>query len=197
MVPVRYRIGPDGRLTAIDAGWMSFAAENGGAAPLQQAILGRPLWDFISDMTTREIYRSMVDRVRAGGAPIRFRFRCDAPALRRLLAMQITGDADQVLFEVTSAEEQARPPVALLEAGHPRNDEVLTTCSWCSRVLLPTHEWVDMEQAIVVLDLFVGGPLPSLTHGMCPACFAALSEALDDPDSGDEGMVTVGALPPA
>ena len=193
---VRYRIDPDDRLTEFSDGWVIFAAANDGEAIQPPNILGRSLWEFIADATTRHLYRTMVERVRAGGLPIRFQFRCDAASLRRLLAMEITADGvGGTQFSVTSVVEQGRPSVRLLDPHEQHVEgELLTMCSWCKRIPLLTGGWVEVEEAVQALGLFGIAPLPCLTHGMCPSCHAAITETLASPLVGAAGMVTVGAI---
>ncbi len=70
-------------IIAVNDKWTAFAAAHDGGALLPPTILGRSLWDFIADRTTILIYRRLFERIRAGAGPVRFGFRCDAPALRR------------------------------------------------------------------------------------------------------------------
>lgn len=39
-----------------------------------------------------------------------------------------------------------------------------------------------------------GGSEPRLTHGICPACYAAVVGMLEDPAMGESGVVTLGAI---
>src|SRR5687767_13204998 len=105
--PVSYRIDRDDRLEWVNEGWLLFAEANGGRGLEPARVRGRLLWDFISDPTIVHLYRLLVQRLRAGGPRVRFHIRCDAPAMRRLAAMEITGDrGGSVHFDVTSVLEQ-------------------------------------------------------------------------------------------
>lgn len=85
--------------------WDSFAQENQGELLLASGILGRPLWEFISDMETRHIYRLLHRRVRSDGASIGISFRCDAPGRHRLLGLNISPLADECLeYRVSTIE---------------------------------------------------------------------------------------------
>src|SRR6185436_20078162 len=104
--PVVYRINAHDELVHVNDAWTAFADDNGAAAQGASHVLGRVLWTFVTDSTTRHIYKRMVDRVRIDGTPIRFQFRCDAPGRRRLLAMEIArADNGSVEFAVTSVAE--------------------------------------------------------------------------------------------
>lgn len=195
---VVYRIDHEDRLAGFNDGWLAFAGANGGQELEPLRILGRPLWDFLADLTTKHLYRSMVQRVRQGGRPVRFRFRCDAASRRRLLAMEITADmVGGAQFRVTSVQEEPRQSVPLLEPEHGREARLLSMCGWCKRILLPTDGWVEVEEAVGALGLFGGAPLPGITHGMCPTCYSAIAGELDDPAGGAAGTITLGALPVA
>ena len=50
---------------------------------------------------------------------------------------------------------------------------LITACAWCKRVEL-NGVWVDSEAAVRRLAGLVGVARPSLTHGICPDCFAHL-----------------------
>lgn len=169
--PVSYHIDHNDSLDAFNEGWLAFAEANGGELLHPSRIRGRQLWEFIADPTTAQLYRSMLVRLRRGGNPIRFRFRCDAPDRRRLLEMDMTGDGvGGIHFDVTSIHEEARAPVLLLDPNRVPGNGLLTICAWCKRVRLPEDAWVEVEDAVDALNLFEGALLPGLTHGVCPTC---------------------------
>lgn len=195
--PVLYRIDIEDRLAELNDGWLAFAQANGGDALHPSNILGRSLWDFIADAETRHLYQHMIRRLRQAGPPVRFRFRCDAPDRRRLLAMEISGDkTGGIQFSVTSVLEDPRVSLPFFEPAQARGEGFLTICGWCKRTQLPTGQWVEIEEAAEELGLFEVSPLPGLTHGICPPCHEAVIEALDDPAVGAAGTVTLGALHP-
>ena len=112
MGPVMYWIDSTDQLTHVNAAWSAFADANEGRAVHPDQVIGRSLWDFLTDRTTKQLYQDMVRRVRRGGLPIRFQFRCDAPACKRLLAMEIARDGiDGVQFKVNRILEEQRPSV--------------------------------------------------------------------------------------
>ncbi len=192
---VVYRIDSKDRLAEVGEGWLSFATANRGLALQASHILGRPLWDFLADATTTQLYQAMVQRLRRGGPPVRFRFRCDAPCRRRLLAMEITGGPDGgVGFKVTSVLEQPRPSVSLLEPEVTRGAGLLAMCGWCKRSRLPTGGWVEVEEAIQRLGLFGGEAMPGVTHGICPPCYTTIAGVIDDRAADGGGTVTVGQI---
>ena len=86
---VTYQIDSLGRIISVGPGWDHFALANHGDHLVRGAVIGRTLWDFISDPVTRAFYRTMVERLLAGTPEIAFAFRCDAPEERRLLEMRM------------------------------------------------------------------------------------------------------------
>lgn len=194
--PVVYQIDAADRITHVNDAFTAFDESDGGAALPPSRVLGRSLWEFLADTTTRYVYRSMVQRVRGQRTPIRFRFRCDSPSRRRLLAMEITGDGSgEVRFAVSPVLEEERAPVAPLFGADGRTDGLLEICGWCKRVPLPSGQWVELEEAIQALGLFSGGTEPRLTHGMCPTCYTAVLGMLDGREPRAAGTVTLGDLP--
>jgi hypothetical protein len=138
------------------------------------------LWEFVGDPTIAHLYRLIVQRLRAGAPRVRFHFRCDAPAIRRLAAMEVTAErGGAVHFEVTVVLEQAQAPAPLIETV-PRDDEPLVrVCAWCKRVELPADTWIEPWEAVSALSLFDSPAFPGLTHGMCPRCYAVFNQQLD------------------
>lgn len=56
---------------------------------------------------------------------------------------------------------------------------------------------MEVEEARDRLDLLDAPTLPRLTHGICPACPAALSAALEHPPSPEPSDLVLGdRLPP-
>lgn len=77
-VNIIYRVNDQDDLVFVSREWDRFAADNSGDLVTSQRVLNRPLWDFITDENTRELYRQVLKRVREGSL-VRFTFRCDSP----------------------------------------------------------------------------------------------------------------------
>jgi hypothetical protein len=178
--PVSYRIDRNDRLEWVNEGWLLFAEANGGKGLEPSRVRGRLLWDFVSDPTITHLYRLIVQRLRAGGPAVRFHFRCDAPTMRRLAAMEITGDrAGAVHFDVVSVLEQPQLAAPRLEVTPGDEEPLVRVCAWCKRVELPADTWIEPEEAVSALSLFDCPAFPGLTHGMCPRCYGVFSQQLD------------------
>ena len=192
---VVYSVDSSDCIVAVNVAWAQFARANDGAHLLEPDILGRRLWDLISDPTTQEIYRALVRRVRQGITSVRFGFRCDAPDRRRLLQMAMSPlENDGVLFEVSPLVTQDRPAVALLQASVARGGDAMRICGWCKRMPSSQGMWLEIEEAVPTFNLFDEAPLPDLTHGICPACNASMMAAMDDAELGASGQVCLGNL---
>jgi len=174
---VVYRVDALDRLAFVNDEWDRFAAANAGEACLSSKVVGRPLWDFVSDKTTRLLYRNMLTKVRGGGN-VRFPLRCDSPDCRRYLEMEM-GPAGfgAVEFTVRTAAVETRPGQALLDPASPRGEEFLRACGWCKKIEVGGL-WYEAEVAVAKLGLFGARVLPLVTHGMCLECETDMSKTL-------------------
>jgi hypothetical protein len=172
--PLIYRIDAAGRITYVNSTWTDFALKNHGEAVLPERILGCRLLDSVGGSTVRTLYKAMIKRAHAG-QPVTFSYRCDAPDKRRLFAMNIRARPDGELeFASTLLWEESRVPVAFLERAQARDERMLVVCSWCEKVALPEGNWVPVEEAVTTLRLLETERMPAITHGICPACQAAM-----------------------
>ncbi len=168
---ITYHLDRDNRLSFLSDQWSVFAADNQAAHLTSTFVINKPVFAFISDESSRHLYRILITRTRQENASFRFPFRCDAPDRRRFMEMEIFPLANESIgFRSCILKEEAREPVALLDAGAARSDEFVKVCSWCKKVELNPSDWAEVEDAITRLGLFNAVELPSLTHGMCPAC---------------------------
>jgi len=167
---VSYRIDQDDSIAALGDDWVSFAIAN-DATHLAD-VTGRSLWDFVSDSTTRQVYRQLLARVRQGRT-IRFSYRCDAPSLKRFMQMTMSpAPAGGVTFEsATVRTEPCGTTSALPEAGP---DHLLRMCGWCKRVAVD-GQWEEVECAVERSGVFAGRP-PAITHTMCPSCLQTMDD---------------------
>jgi hypothetical protein len=181
LVDLLYELNAQDEISSVNEQWLRFPRANGGE-PLDPArIVGRLLWDFISDVETQHIYRLLHRRVRARGAPVRLCFRCDAPDRRRLLDLEISpGPVQRLTYRVRTVQELPRQPVALLEPYQPRSESFVTICAWCERVAVPGHGWLEIEAAIAALPALAEPRPPQLTHGICEACTQTLHSAFSE-----------------
>lgn len=77
--------------TIISSPWTArdrFAAANGRHSASSTHVLERPLWHFIVDAETYDLYRRIL-KWDCVGRPLRFAFRCDSLTHRRLPEMKV------------------------------------------------------------------------------------------------------------
>lgn len=180
--PVHYQIDADNRIAEVNEAWDDFALGNDGHHLLGTSVRGQPLFAFITDPTTRQLYHTMLARVRERRRPLMIHFRCDAPDRRRDMTLELrpVEDSTAVDFVVYTLTDNDRPPVSLIDAHASRDDRVLRMCGWCKRVHLPTNTWVEVEEAIGPLEIFTRPTVPQLSHGICGECEAEVLAALQD-----------------
>jgi hypothetical protein len=172
-LPVRpddvvYLVDAADRLTGFGGGWDSSALRSGPRLP-DHGVLGRPLWDFVSDPGTVEVYRAVLARVRAGRV-VTFPLRCDAPSARRVVSVRVSpAGGGRVGFRVRAVREEPRPAVPLLDPAVPRSDARVRMCGWCKRVEVGGW-WAEAEDALAVLGLAEQAVVPAVAHGMCADC---------------------------
>lgn len=166
---VVYRIDAQDRIVSTNPEWDRFALENAGENLVSERVRSESLWDYISDHTTRLLYRDLLKRVRSGHQA-NFPLRCDSPDLRRFLEMSMRlAEGDTVEFEVRTLRLEKRAAQPLLERGGERSDEFLRMCGWCKKMPYGAG-WVEIEEAVAKLSLFESAELPLVSHGICEAC---------------------------
>lgn len=142
------------------------------------------MWSFVGDETTRELYRRMIARARNGNT-VQFRYRCDAPAERRVFEMRISAmPRGEVEFHSQMVSSEPRSPVGWLNSAATRSRDFVVMCGWCARVSLSTGHWVEIEQAIERHRAFQGAVAPRITHSICPECLGRMSRLLADEPAG-------------
>ncbi len=174
---IRYRLNDRDEIVFVSESWDRFAVANDGATIKATQVLGRPLWDFIADPTTRTLYRDVLVRIREG-RQIQFTFRCDSPGCRRLLEMTVQGAEDggvEFCSRTVSEEQRSAPP--LFADGTDGAGAVIRMCGWCKKVDLD-GEWVEVEVAVADLRLLERGAPLAINHGICGPCFERMTVAL-------------------
>jgi len=159
----------------VNDAWTRFATINDAPELGGAAVLGRTLWDFIADRTTRVLYEALVARARQGTAPT-VTYRCDVPAAKRLMSMTLRPDGTHVRFESVALEESEIRGFELWDRQGSRSGEPLHACSWCKRIDIGGH-WLEVDAAIDVLGLLVQRPLRPVVYVTCPTCHAAVTAA--------------------
>ena len=172
-----YRIDEFGRISRVSETWDAFALENDSPNLAREFVLGRSIWLFISDPSTRQIYRDLIRRLPMK-PQIEFDFRCDSSRYRRLLhmVMRTVPASEEIEFRTSTVEITERPPVVIYEAIAERSDRMIRSCSWCKRVAIG-ELWVEAEEAVEQSDMMQWVPPPLLSHTICSDCHQRVIEA--------------------
>lgn len=187
---VVYGIDGEDRVVFVNRAWDEFAAGNGAANLASDGAISRSLWDFIVDDTTRQLYREILKRARAGRRS-RFHFRCDSADCRRYLELDARLlDGGIVGFRVRTLALEKRAHQPLFDQERPRSQDVLRMCSWCKKIPYEGR-WIEVEEAAEKLHLFESAALPMLSHGICEECEsrigsldAGAGQPISDPSAG-------------
>lgn len=178
-VSCSYELDDRFRIVSLDPGWSAFACENGAPELAAPGPIGRPIWDYISDATTAHMWRQIFGKVLGAGEPMVVPIRCDSPTARRFLELVVApvpGSGLRVSSTVVRVEARREVP---LPAAGAAGEAMLRMCSWCQRVLAG-DQWIEPEQLVTRLRLFESGPLPDITHGMCPDCHREVNDLVGD-----------------
>ena len=161
----------DNILESVDSGWISFAQENQASHLSPEAVIGQPLFRFITGTETQYLYQVIIERVPRNQGKAVIPFRCDSPSHRRFMVLEISsGTNGQVQFTARTTRQDDRKRVSLLDPLVYRTDEYLLICSWCKRVDVAGN-WLDVELAVKQLELFNETSLPQITHSICNDCY--------------------------
>lgn len=172
-----YRVDQHDVIVFVDSEWDRFDAANDGQGIASSSVLGRPLWDFVGDSTTRQLYRNLLQRVR-DDRQLRFNFRCDSPDRRRLMEMEMAPEElGGVQFRTRTVSETERATQALWDRRENRSGDLVVACGWCKKIQVE-GAWEEIEDAVTHLRLFEHGLLPAITHGICEECHQAVLATL-------------------
>jgi hypothetical protein len=167
----RYRVDETDVIDFVDRWWLAFARENNAVELNEPAVVGRKLWDFISDEPTQELYREIHVRVRTLGNPIAIPFRCDSPTLQRFMQLTISRqDEGHLMYESKLIQTKVQHRLAVLDPKKERAESVLTMCSFCKRSLIEPSGWLELENISLKLRMYEQQKVPALLYTVCPDC---------------------------
>jgi len=175
-----YRVDAENRIVSVNSDWLSFAQANGAPHLTTAAVVGQPLFRFVTGMETQHLTQLIIDRARQTRRTIAIPFRCDSPSVRRFMELVISSSTnDQVEFAGRTIREERRKGVPLFDASVIRTNDNLIVCSWCKRINL-SGNWLEVELAVSQMELFNLTRLPRLTHGICADCAKQVRRDIDD-----------------
>lgn len=175
---LRYSVGNDDVIEWVSEGWTQFAAHNDAPELSADAVIGKSIWQFISDIETRELYRLLLARVRTTCVPVEFEFRCDSPNVKRFMSMVVTSDQQRVFFATELVRLKPTTENALLRRTMRVDHDLVKICSWCKKLLISDDHWEETEVALGILGPFSQDTMPMISHGICEACRAEFLKKL-------------------
>lgn len=176
---VTYEVDASDRLLTTGGAWRSFALENDAPEIADDAVLGRPIWSFLAGAEIHSLYREVFAWVRTSERAFELEGRCDGPNDRRSLRLEIVPRADGRLGVASHVVEIGpRLHCPLLDRQISRSSESWEFCGICNRVEGPPGAWSDIEEASSAAGIEFGGPVPTLSPGLCGTCRAAVSASL-------------------
>lgn len=174
---IEYIIDQHDLITSVSSGWDGFALENDAEHLVATNVIGRSLWEFVSDRDVQNLYLNLVNRLRLKNRQIRFKYRCDSPDLKRFMGMTIQPLPDKSVKFISRIERvEKRRPVEILKRKITHADQLLRMCSWCKKVSL-NGSWLEIETALSGSDIFSGDNQLQLTHTICEECY---NQVLDE-----------------
>ncbi len=168
----------------LDREWYVRSLEGSRTDETERALVGQTIFSIISDSTLRELLRVIFQKVYERNKFVYLNYRCDTPELRRFCTMRVerrrTDEGMRIVVENRTILAQPRVAMRVLDGRQIRSEERLAMCSWCKKIQWTEEEWVEVEVAMERGGLMKCVRLPTLTHGMCPACVTYLSQAATD-----------------
>lgn len=165
------------RIISLPSHWELFAAMIGEPGLERDAVLGRPVGWFVHDETARELARVLLERTRRDGRPVRIAARCDGQDESRAMQLRLV---PMSAGAIECSWSFLQGPPALEIPGTPRAefapDEHVRMCSWCRRIH-HADAWISIEAALPGLGALDHGPMPAITHGICPHCAATAARS--------------------
>ncbi len=181
----RYVINRQDVITSVCPLWLAFARENGAPQLTGEAVIGRPLWEFIEGQETTHFYQLLLQRLRSNNASTIVPFRCDSPTLRRYMRLELTPDSEgNIRFDGVLERVEQTVPYQMLEPTFPRSAQMLTLCSCCKRILVESCGWLELGDVADRLRLRTKPQAPKLRNSICPECLAVASAPIKPSNLG-------------
>lgn len=166
-----YEVDGEDRIVATSDTWDSFALENEGEHLTFDRIEGSKIWDHVTDRETADIYRRIFDAARKGRR-VQFFLRCDSPTVRRMLSVNVESADSSHGLRISTLLFRAdqRDFIDLRNTSEGGSLFALPACSWCEKVLVPEHDWQEIESAAPWLARGVNSQKCRFSYTVCPQC---------------------------
>ncbi|MDB4988999.1 MAG: hypothetical protein JWN04_4177 [Myxococcaceae bacterium] len=159
-----YLLSRDDELVEVNAGFLRFAQENGGAASLE-AWRNQPVLSAIAE-PLRAFFGAAFKRVRETGTPWEYQYECSSPARLRTFHMTVyPGGTDLVVVHSLRVDSPHTRLASAPDDGRYVQNGLIRMCSNCRRVQNrlghKRWDWVPayLQRAPV-----------TVSHGLCDPC---------------------------
>ena len=163
-----YELSGQNRIFAVSETWDCFADSNDGSLAGSHHVMGRPIWDFVSGLTTKSFLNAAFFSVRSAHKPISLFHRCDSPLERRHFKMLIE-PLDAGGLRVSHVQIDAVQHQSATYTPQLRDDMVC--CSQCLRWRL-SSVWEE-------LDIHIAYVRTPIEFNVCPQCRSDALRAID------------------
>lgn len=168
-----YWIDDNDVIVQVCSQWDRFALENDGGSVLGDCVIGKRIWPFISDDTTRMWLEALLGLARLTGTVVERPYRCDSPRERRYMKMAISReDSGRICLrhEVLRTEQKQYPTPfrCRLHTGH----GILVRCSICNR-LKAGQRWTESDAWPAAAT--APSTQLSVNYSVCPECRAQIA----------------------
>jgi hypothetical protein len=170
--PERYVYGIDASdtISFVSPEWLRFAQDNQAPELTEPAVVGKPIWQFITGAETRVLYEDLFRGLRARPSEIIVPFRCDSSTVIRHMSLTLRSrSSGGIECEGRLLQAEVREPIDILSRWVARSDASVPICSLCRRLLVG-EDWTEAGVAIVRARLFCTVPVPRLAETVCPTC---------------------------
>lgn len=168
----KYQIDENNKIIYVSDNWEKFAKENNADENiLPSNVIGKSIFDFISDRESKTIYEMIINSIRLKKTDVKIPINCDSPNLRRFIEITIKGlPNNHIEFASEIQHIVERESCEILDENTERCEEAIRICSFCKKIPIE-NEWLDAECAVSVLKVFRNSKMPMLTHSICPKCY--------------------------
>jgi hypothetical protein len=95
-----------------------------------------------------------------------------------ILSIQLI-EENQISFESKIIKEELHKYIQLLDPSTKRSIEFIKICGWCKKVFV-NDMWLEIEHAIIRLNLFEYPHTPQTINSVCPFCKNDVMKKLGD-----------------
>ena len=169
---ISYFVDADNRIVNVVGPWDEFALKNDGPGACVQAILGKPLDQFIAGDVSRMFVSTMLMSARSLNRTVYRSYRCDSGHLKRYMEMTIIPVNDGIL-EVRHRLLHSEPmqQYQFVPAQRSGTTGVAGTkrCSMCNKIQA-NGEWMEVEDALKAQAVTTERAQGPWVFGVCPTC---------------------------